>query len=1194
MNFGNSKTFYRKFIGAVLLTGVVGANAVFAQNYSLGIGKYPGNPKENYAPSIKYDAKTYKNIAFLRPVYGSASYDFYLTPQLLTDGVIETKLPGWVITSSSEGKYLRPDREKLIDRNISTRKSFDSKSFWVQIEMAGDYTLPEVNGFRFNGSVSTDTTLNEIKPWTVKVLGSNDGKEWVEVGTQSKTELIGDTLTGYRRKIYPQNYRIYDELFNINKTVKYKIYRAEFNCDNIESWRLADFLPTYNDEPCGIGGPYEFSSAWKSLGSQNEWVYIDLGNICSFDKINLYWLKRAESGSVLISNDAKEWKKISRLPVNSGNKDEIKFDKKIQARYVRFNFDKAVDTEDGIILSEIEIYGTGAPYAVAHAQAEPDKNGNIILSGGAWKLQRTSFVNDKLETISRTGYNDKKWITATVPGTALISYLNNGMIPDPNFGDNQFLISDSYFYSDFVYRDEFKIPQSYKGKKVFLNLDGINWKADVYVNGSKAGRVEGAFCRGKFDVTDFVKPGSKNAIAVYIYKNFSPGYVKEPTLRDHQANGGALGLDNPTFHTSVGWDWFPSVRGRNIGIWNKIYFSTSGNVTLEDPYITSKLPLPDTTSADMKIQVTLKNHKAESVNGKIKGEIGNIKFEVPASLSASETKTIEINSSMVKALHIKNPKLWWPNGYGAQNLYDVKLEFVTADGKISDVKTIKTGIKEMAYSEKDSALKIWINGKRFIARGGNWGFSESNLRYRSREYDVAVRYHKDMNLNMLRNWVGQTGDDEFFEACDKYGIMVWQDFWLANPGDGLNPKDHKLFMDNAEDFVKRIRNHPSIGLYCGRNEGYPPEGLEKGIRALLPKVSPDIHYISSSADDIVSGHGPYAAQPAKYYFEERATPKFHSEVGAPAPVSYESLKLMMPDTSFWPINLMWGIHDFAMESAQEGENFMKTIENNFCKVDNAKEWLEYAQLISYQGYRAIYEAQGKNRMGVLIWMTHCAWPSFVFQTYDYYFEPTGSYFGSKKGSEPLHIQWNAYTDSIEVVNYSIPDAGNLSASVELINIDGKVVSKKQFVLECPADQIKRICKIEKNSSLTNTYFIRLKLEKGKQLISENLYWTGLKDENFQDMAKLPKTKIEVKTKSVQKNDRWFLTTELFNNTKTPAVMVRLKVIGDKNKERILPVIFSDNFVSLMPGEKKVVNIEVNKTDARGNKPQVELEGINVK
>jgi hypothetical protein len=1188
---------YRGYIKILLL--LVPAFEIFitsetaAQNYNYEAGAYPGNPKENFAPSIKYDYESYKNIALMRPVYGSGSYDFNLTPQLLTDGKIESELPGWIATSSSRETYARPDREKLLDRNISTRFFFTEKTFWTQIEMRGNYKLPQVNGFNFTGIVSADTSNKIIEPWTIKVFGSDDTVSWNEIALLSGPGLIGDTLTGYRRKIYPQNYRVFNESIKTEKYFSYKNYRAVFNSVNLLSWRIADFQPMHNNEYCGIGGPYNYWGSWKSFGAQNEWVYIDLGNSCRFNKIIIYWLKHSETGSIQISDDAKSWLTIASLSNHNSFKEEIVFDDNYEARYVRFNFDKAQQPEDGFIVSEIEIYGTGAPLAVPHPRENISEDNNLELSGGEWKVIRSSLVDHKPEEISKAGYNDDNWITATVPGTVLISYLNNGMIPDPNFGDNQFLISDSYFYSDFIYRDEFIIPKFYKGKKVFLNLDGINWKADVFINGNRIGKVEGAFRRGKFDVSDYLFPGIENAIAVYIFKNDSPGFVKEPTFRDHQANGGELGFDNPTFHASVGWDWMPSIRGRNIGIWNEIYFSVSGQVTIENPFVSSKLPLPDTTAADITIELALKNHSDKSVDGKLRGKFGDLKFEFPIELSAGEYKIIKLDSRIINSLHINNPELWWPNGYGNQNLYDVELNFILSDGLCSDTKVFKTGIRELTYSEPDRPLKVWINGKRFIPRGGNWGFSESDLRYRSREFNTAVRYHKEMNLNMIRNWVGQTGDDEFFEACDKYGILVWQDFWLANPGDGPNPKDHNLFLSNAEDFIKRVRNHPSIVLYCGRNEGAPPEDLDKSIRNLLSEISPAVRYISSSSHDVVSGHGPYHYENPEYYFKQKATTLLHSEVGLPSPVSFESLKMMMPDSSLWPIGRMWGIHDFSMESAQRGEVYINTLEKYFGKIDNPRTWLLYAQWMSYEGYRAILEAQGKNRMGVLFWMTHPAWPSLVFQTYDYYFEPTGAFFGSKKGSEPIHIQWNALTDSIEIVNHSYTNAKNLEAVIEIFNISGQLIFNKKVSVDSDTDCILRIHKVEMPGEYSGVYFIKLKLNKGALPLSENFYWAGSPKGNYQEISKLPKTKLEVNSKPVFKKGKWFVTAELINKTKIPALMVNIGLVGDKDNKRILPAIFSDNFISLMPGETKTINIEIDNADTRGNIPEVLIEGVNI-
>ena len=334
--------------------------------------------------------------------------------------------------------------------------------------------------------------------------------------------------------------------------------------------------------------------------------------------------------------------------------------------------------------------------------------------------------------------------------------------------------------------------------------------------------------------------------------------------------------------------------------------------------------------------------------------------------------------------------------------------------------------------------------------------------------------------------------------------------------------------------------------------------------------------------------------PLKYYFDKRATPKLHSEIGMPNLVSAESLKLMIPDSSAWPINRIWGIHDFNLESAQSGKSFISLMEESFGKIDNLKDWLSYAQWINYQGYRAIFEAQGKNRMGILLWMSHPAWPSLVWQTYDYYFEPTAAYFGCKKANEPLHIQRNALTDSIEVVNYSSAGGKGLTASVEMLNLDGSVKLKKQFEIDCPIDAVKRIYKLEKIDGLSSVYFIRLKLEKGKELISENFYWNGLEEGNVKAIRDLPKIKLNEATKVVKKDGKCILSTELMNNTKTPALMVKLKVIGSKDKERILPVIFSDNYVSIMPGEKRIINTEVENSDTHGNEPEVIIEGINIK
>jgi hypothetical protein len=398
----------------------------------------------------------------------------------------------------------------------------------------------------------------------------------------------------------------------------------------------------------------------------------------------------------------------------------------------------------------------------------------------------------------------------------------------------------------------------------------------------------------------------------------------------------------------------------------------------------------------------------------------------------------------------------------------------------------------------------------------------------------------------------------------------------------------------VKDYVLRIRNHPSIGLYVGRNEGFPPKVIDDGIRATLDGFHPGMHYIPSSADGVVSGHGPYAVQPTKFYFQQRATPKFHSEMGMPNVVTMDSLKLMMPSNDFWPQGSVWGLHDFTAASAQNGDSFRDRMNKLYGPTDNIRDWLEIAQFVNYEGYRGMYEAQSKNRMGLLIWMSHACWPSMVWQTYDYYFEPTGGYFGARKASEPLHVQWNPASDSVEVVNYSGGDQTGLTAHVQVINMDGAVKWERSAMLDSKEDSVQSPIKMEYPAGLSATHFIRLELKQGGKLVSDNFYWRGTEEENYQALRKLPKVAIQASTTAERKGNRWLLTTTLANASSTPALMVRLKAVRETTGDRILPAIYSDGYIALMPGEKRQIATDLSEADTRSEKPRILVEGLNLR
>jgi beta-galactosidase/beta-glucuronidase len=720
----------------------------------------------------------------------------------------------------------------------------------------------------------------------------------------------------------------------------------------------------------------------------------------------------------------------------------------------------------------------------------------------------------------------------------------------------------------------------------------VNWKAEIFLNGERLGRIDGGFMRGRFDVTGKLLAGSRNALAVRIEKNATPGSAKQKTFETPGRNGGALGADNPTYHASIGWDWIPTIRGRNTGIWGNVSLTKTGAVTLDAPFVSAVMPPPDTSQAEVSLAVDVVNHRAGTVAGVLRARFGSVEVTQDVSVAGSSTTTVTLDPSQHAALRMKNPELWWPAGYGEPHLYDVELSFETADRAVLDTKSFKFGIRQMTYSEDGGKLRMYVNGRRFICRGGNWGFGESMLRYRAREYDAAVRYHREMNFTMIRNWVGQIGDEAFYEACDRHGVMVWQDFWLANPWDGPVPDDDAMFMSNARDLLLRIRNHASIGLYCGRNEGYPPKTLEKGLRKALAELHPGIQYIPSSADDGVSGHGPYHALPPVDYFRI-ADSKLHSEIGMPNIPPMESVRLMMPESAMWPQGLDWGLHDFCLLGAQGGRSFRSIIDESYGGADSVEEWVSLAQFVNYEGYRAMFESQGRYRAGLLLWMSHPCWPSFVWQTYDYYFEPTSAYFGCKKASEPLHIQWNRDAETIEVVNYSGGDRSGLSASVEILNMDGARVEYKTATVSSQEDSIVTAISMEYPKGLTPVHFLRLTLMQGEKTLSANGYMRSVVEGDYRAIRQLAKARVQAATNATREGDVWRLTTELQNTSAWPALMTRLKAVRAVSGDRILPVIYSDNYVTLMPGERRTLETELQHADTRGETPKIIVGGFNV-
>jgi Exo-beta-D-glucosaminidase Ig-fold domain/Glycosyl hydrolases family 2/F5/8 type C domain len=1160
-----------------------------AQQYTRGIGVYPGDPKEYTGPSLIVDSN-YRNLALHRLAYQSSAYDYNLTAQLVTDGIKDNSLPRWIVTSTSDAGVLEKyRREFFLDGDTVTPINVSGNNPWVEFGMEGGGDLPDIDriDIYLRRIPGTQPTGN----WAYIVSGSDDNATWRELGRVSRSDwpdMNSPEPTFMQSIPFPA-------------PAKNRYYRVQFVSAAAQTWSVGELIPFNKGQELEIAGPNHFTSAWMSAGSGEEWVYVDLGKPCTFDRIALSWIRRAAEGAIQVSNNATDWQTLQTLSPSAGLTDEIHLSQVANERYVRVLMTKPAQPDDHYILSELEVYGRGGLVAIPQPEPYPTlhsaKSGGALatsialsefalpLTGGNWRLERASQVPASGEQISTPGFGDKDWMIATVPGTVLTSYLNDEAIANPDFGDNQYLISDSFFCADFWYRDEFIGPGLGDGRHIWLDFDGINWKAEVYLNGHKVGRIDGGFMRGRFDVTALLHPGlGTNALAVRILRNDHPGSTKDkagPTL-----NGGALGRDNPTYHASVGWDWISTIRGRDTGIWSNVSLHITNAVTVENPLVTTTLPLPDTTHADVKIQATLNNLENHPVSGVLRAQFGTIVVETPVNLDAASRKAVEFTPATFPALQLTNPKLWWPVDYGDPNLYPVTLSFIMRD-TISDLKSFQAGIRQFTYSEDSGVLKIWINGRRFIPRGGNWGFPESMLRYRSREYETALRYHRDEHFNMIRDWVGQIGDEAFYEAADRNGVVVWQDFWLANPWDGPNPDDNDFFLANARDYLLRIRNHASLGLLCGRNEGFPPQPIDDGLRALVADLEPGSHYISSSADGPVSGHGPYRVEPLRYYFEH-APEKFHSEMGSPNIVDMDSLRRTLPESSMWPQNSQWPLHDFHPKNP-----FKDAIDQEYGGANNIADWVSLAQFVDYDAYRGMFEGQSKSRFGLLIWMSHPAWPSLLWQTYDYFFATDAGYYGAKKGAEPLHIQWNAATDAVEVVNLSAGDQPGLIAHAEVLNIDGSLKWEKSAQLDSHEDSTLSPFKLEFPTGLARTHFIRLTLSRAGKVVSSNFYLHGLAEEDFQGIRTLPRVQVDAKTSVSRSGPQWRITTELHNISTSPALMVRVKAVREKSNDPILPAIYDNNYIALMPGERSTIHVQLESADTRGERPRIVLEGFNL-
>jgi beta-galactosidase/beta-glucuronidase len=836
---------------------------------------------------------------------------------------------------------------------------------------------------------------------------------------------------------------------------------------------------------------------------------------------------------------------------------------------------------------------------LAGAQTAPPAQ--VVLSTG-WQLQDAAKAQQPGTEVSQKGFDTAGWYKATVPGTVLTTLVNNHVYPEPLYGENNRpeVIPDSLCRTSWWYRTTIAIPRTYKGRRVWLNFDGINYSATVWVNGAQVGTIRGAFIRGVFDITAQVTPGETAVIAVLVTPQPNPGVPHEHTLRAGLGeNGGISAIDGPTFLSTLGWDWIPAIRDRDSGIWQKVFLSATGPVRVKDPLVTTDLPLPKTDSADVGVQATVENVSDQPQKGYLEGTIENIHLRQSVELAAHSTQVVKWDAKTTAALHMEHPRLWWPNGYGSPEMYKLELRFV-AGHTTSDSIAVNFGVRKISYSVPGTdTLTISVNGVQVFIRGGDWGLDEALKRIPRERLEAEIRLHQMANLNMIRNWVGQSTGEDFYVLCDKYGILVWDEFFQPNPGDGPNPTDIPTYMANVRDKILRFRNHPSIALWCARNEGFPPPEIDAELRKLMAELEPTRRYQPSSTDGAgVRSHGPYHWRTPREFYTV-TDDYFKTETGSVSVPTLESIHGMMPKKDWESINDDWAEHDFAKGNSGS-DVYPALIGARYGKFANLADFVRKSQLANYEAFRAMYEGRNAQLFhpttAILTWMSAPAQPSFVWQLYHYDLEPMSSLFAVMHASELVHIQFNEANGDVQVIN-NLPEAAkDLVANVAVYNLDGTLAYEHKTRVTAEPFVATNLGPIDFPATVSPVHFIKLELLDAKEkLLSSNFYWRAQPErpDDFTALNKMPAVKLEATAASADAQGKRTVTVTLHNPSKNIALMAHVQLRREKSGERVLPVYYSDNYVSLVGGETRTIKAEADMSQFKDEDALVVVDGWNV-
>ena len=883
--------------------------------------------------------------------------------------------------------------------------------------------------------------------------------------------------------------------------------------------------------------------------------------------------------------------------------------------------------------------------AVAAAQPAVQPSLTFPLREG-WMLQPSTKVTATGEAISSASFGATSqtngWIQAEVPTTVVAAQVKSKLLPDPFYGMNlrQYpgvgypvgfnfsnipMPPDSPYAVSWWYRKEFSLPNRFAGKTVWLNFRGINYRANIFLNGKQianSNEVAGAWRTYEFNVTSAVKRGT-NVVAVQVWA---------PT-------------ENSLAITFV--DWNPSPPDKNMGLWREVYLTASGPVALRHPAVLSRVDSPGNNTAHLTVTAQVKNGSDHPVKGTLQGRIENIEFAQPVQLTAGESKDVVFSPDQYPQLNLSHPRLWWPAQMGTPNLYDLHLSF-EVNGAVSDASRTKFGIREITSEVAEQApgrLKrlFKINGKNILIRGGGWT-PDMMMRETPERLADEFRYVRDLGLNTVR-LEGKLETEEFFEMADRQGILVMAgwcccDFW--EHWGSWKDEDFEIAKSSLRDQMYRLRNHPSLVMWLNGSDNPPPPDVEE----MYLKIESDLLWpnpIVSSAtakpttvtgESGVKMSGPYEYVAPSYwttdpYFrttENLCNPGgcggaygFNTETSmGPAVPPIESVERMVPKDHLWtvngPVDEYWNFHAGG-GSFKTMQVFTDAMNARYGKANSAEDFTYKSQLMTYEGVRAMYEAYSRSKYtstGVIQWLLNNGWPSMIWHLYDYYLRPGGGYFGAKKAMQALDPVYGYDDHSVWLVSSQYVDAKGLKLEARVFNLDGTRKFSKDIALDAAADSTAKVLELPQIEGLSPAYFLDLRVSDGSgKLVGSNFYWLSTKAEtldwaksnwyttptasyaDYTSLAQLPKVKLKVSSRSERAGEDEATRVIVENPGKSVAFFVRLKLDKGKGGEEILPVVWQDNYISLLPGEKREITATYRASSLGAAKPAVEVSGWNV-